>query len=193
MKTSPLTLIVSVLVTCVVAASGLAMTYSITAPRIAAQEKAAEQDALASVLPDASSFEAVDAEMLTAAQEAAGESNVSALYRALDGSGEEVGWGMKVASRGYGGPISMVLGLDRNGKVVGLTILTMNETPGLGTRIKTEPTFLEQFKSLPEAFTEADIKKLDMLSGATKSSRGVRNSVSAAGRIYEQVLAGEVR
>ncbi|MHB1340478.1 MAG: FMN-binding protein [Coriobacteriia bacterium] len=193
MKTSPLTLIISVLVTCVVAAAGLAMTYAVTAPRIAAQEKAAEQQALESVMPDAATFEPVDAETLGAAQEAAGESDVSALYRALDASGQEVGWGMKIASRGYGGPISMVMGLDRNGKVVDLTILTMNETPGLGTRIKTEESFLEQFTSLPEAFTEADVKKLDMLSGATKSSLGVRKSVSAASRVFNEVLAGEAR
>lgn len=191
MKTSPLTLIMSVAVTCIVAAAGLAMTYSITAPRIAAQEIAAEQEALKQVLPDAETFEAAGADMLAEAQEVAGESTIAGLYAANDGSGALVGWGLKVASRGYGGPISMVMGLDRNGKVIGLTIVSMNETPGLGTRVKTQPEFLEQFTSLPEAFTEADVKKLDMISGATKSSRGVRNSVAAAGRIYEQILAGQ--
>lgn len=191
MKTSPLTLIMSVAVTCIVAAAGLAVTYSITAPRIAAQEKAAEQAALKEVIPDATSFEAAGPEMLAEAQDAAGESTVSGVYAALDQSGTLVGWGFKVASRGYGGPISMVLGLDRNGKVLGLTIVSMNETPGLGTRVKSDPTFLPQFLKLPEGFTDADVKKLDTISGATKSSRGVRNSVAAAGRIYEQVLAGK--
>ncbi|MCE5203698.1 MAG: FMN-binding protein [Actinomycetia bacterium] len=180
------------LVTCVVAASGLAVTYSITAPRIAAQEKAAEEDALAAVLPQAADFEGVDDATLVAAREAAGDTDVSALYVARDDSGATVGWGLRVASRGYGGPINMVIGLDRNGKVVGLTILAMNETPGLGTRVRTEPWFLEQFKTLPPNFGEADVKKLDMISGATKSSRGVRNSMLAAGRIYEQVLSEKV-
>ena len=183
-------LVVSVAVTCTVAAVGLAATYAITAPRIAARELQAEQDALALVLPDAEEFASVSLETLEASQEAAGDSTVSAIYEALDGSGNLVGWGLKIASRGYGGPIPMVIGMDRDGKVVGLSILSMNETPGLGTRVQSEEWFLEQFSSLPPGYTEKEVKQLDMISGATKSSRGVRNSVVAAGAVYDEVLAG---
>jgi electron transport complex protein RnfG len=183
-------MILAVLVTCVVAASGLAATYAVTSPRIAAQEAAAEKAALASVLPGAMTFEAADAELVESARQAAGETSVAAVYRAADDAGEFTGWGIKLASRGYAGPISLVLGLDRDGKVLGLTILTMNETPGLGTRIKTEPAFLGQFRALPAGFTEKDVRKLDMISGATKSSRGVRASVEASARIFEQALSG---
>ncbi|TDB39741.1 MAG: FMN-binding protein [Actinobacteria bacterium] len=195
MKSNALRLIIPVVLTCMAAAAGLSATYTITAPLIAAQEKAAEEAALKSVLPDAASFEAVDAEMLASAQQAVGESKVSAIYRALDASGATVGWGLKVGSRGYGGSVDMVWGLDRDGKVTDLTILTMNETPGLGTRIKTEPGFLEQYRGLSGGFTEKDVKKLDMISGATKSSRAVRNSGIAVSVVYETVLkaAGEVR
>lgn len=184
-------LIISVTVTCVVAALGLGMTYQVTAPRIAAADRAAEQDALAAVLAGATTFEVVEAPVLEEAQAAAGDSNVSAVYIGRDDAGVFVGWGLKVASRGYGGPISLVLGLDRDGKVVGLTILTMNETPGLGSRIQTEPGFLAQFKSLPGGYSEKDVKALDMISGATKSSRGVRNSIVAAGAVYADVLASQ--
>lgn len=190
MSAKPARLIVSVAVVCVVAAVGLALTYGITAPRIAAQEKAAEQAALVAVLPGAIRFEPVEAELLASAQKAAGESNVAAVYAAYDGSDQFAGWALRVASRGYGGPINMVLGLDRDGKVIGLTILSMNETPGLGTRVKTEPGFLKQFMTLPAGYTEKDVKALDMISGATKSSRGVRNSVAGAGIVYENVLSG---
>ncbi|PKQ36991.1 MAG: hypothetical protein CVT59_09995 [Actinobacteria bacterium HGW-Actinobacteria-1] len=195
MKSNALRLIIPVVLTCMAAAAGLSATYTITAPLIAAQDKAAEEAALKSVLPEADAFEAVDAAMLASAQEAVGDSKVSAIYRALDGNGELIGWGLKVGSRGYGGYVDMVWGLDRDGKVTDLTILTMNETPGLGTRIKTEPGFLEQYRGLPGGFTEKDVKKLDMISGATKSSRAVRNSGIAVSVVYEAVLkaAGEVR
>ncbi len=195
MKSSPLRLILSVVVTCVVAAASLAATYSVTAPRIAAQEKAAEEQALKTVLSSAASFEAVDADLLAAAQKVAGDSKVDAVYRALDAGGQTTGWGVKVGSRGYGGYINMVWGLDRDGKVTGLTILSMNETPGLGTRIKTEPGFLEQYAGLPAGYTEKDVKALDMISGATKSSRAVRNSAIAVSAVFDSVLktAGEVR
>ena len=82
------------------------------------------------------------------------------------------------------------------GKSSGLTILSMNETPGLGKPvIKTEPSFLEQYLGLPAGFSEKDVKALDMISGATKSSRGVRNSVVVTSVVFDKVLkdAGEVR
>lgn len=193
MQSSPTRLVVSVTVTCLVAAIGLAATYAIAGPRIVAQEKQAEQDALAAVLPDADEFVPASDDVLQAAQDAAGESTVSAIYEAKDASGNTVGWGIKVASRGYGGPIPMVIGMDRGGKVVGLSILSMNETPGLGTRVQTEEWFLDQYLELPAGYTEKDVKALDTISGATKSSRGVRNSVIAAGAIYDEVLAGSAQ
>ena len=193
MQTSPARLVISVAVTCLVAAIGLAATYAIAGPRIAEQEKRAEQAALAAVLPDADEFVAMSDDVLQAAQDAAGDSTVSAVYEANDVSGNTVGWGIRIASRGYGGPIPMVIGMDRDGKVVGLSILSMNETPGLGTRVQTEEWFLDQYLGLPEGYTEKDVKKLDTISGATKSSRGVRNSVIAAGAIYDEVLAGSAQ
>lgn len=195
MKSSPLRLIIPVVLTCMAAAGGLAATYTITEPLILAQEKAAEEAALKSVLPDAEAYELADEQVLAKAQEVAGDSKVSAVYMALDADGELAGWGLKVGSRGYAGFVDMVWGLDRDGKVLGLTILKMNETPGLGTRIQTEPGFLEQYLGLPEGYAEKDVKALDMISGATKSSRAVRDSAVAVSKVFEAALesAGEVR
>jgi electron transport complex protein RnfG len=184
-----LRLVVAVVITCLVAASGLALTYGLTKDRIAEQERLAEERSLNAVLPDAASFVDAGPDVLAAAQEAAGAVACSAVYRAESSDGDLVGWGVRVAGRGYGGPIQLVLGLDSAGKVTGVTILTMAETPGLGTKVQSEKWFLEQFTQLPEAFSSADIKKLDTISGSTKSSRGVRSGVEAGGRIYADVLA----
>jgi electron transport complex protein RnfG len=94
-----------------------------------------------------------------------------------------------VAPRGYGGPIQMVVGLDRNGKVLGASIVSMNETPGLGTRVKDEPAFLEQFRGLMSETIDDEVRKTDAITGATKSSRGVRHGVEAAGHVFTVVLA----
>src|SRR5690606_28513760 len=109
MNREAMKMILAVLVTCLVAAGGLAATYGVTAPMITAQEPAAEGAALSSVLPGATSSEPADAALLEAAREAAGESDVLALSR-VSGDAGEIGWGLKVASRGYGGPITMVVG-----------------------------------------------------------------------------------
>lgn len=48
-----LRLVVPVLVTCIVAAAGLAVTYTVTEPKIAEQDRLAEERSLQAVLPDA--------------------------------------------------------------------------------------------------------------------------------------------
>jgi electron transport complex protein RnfG len=93
-----------------------------------------------------------------------------------------------VGPRGYGGPIRMVVGLDRNGKVVGVSIVSMNETPGLGSQILERKSFLRQFVGVDASTAQADVKKLDMITGASKSSRGARNGVAAAAAVYMALI-----
>lgn len=185
-----LQMVISVTVVCVVAAAGLSVTYAVTKDRIAVQEKLAEERALRVVLPDGEEFVVVP-EVLDDAVVAAGDTPVSGVYKATDASGDVVGWGVRTGPRGYGGPIQMVVGLDRDGKVTGVSIITMNETPGLGTRVLTEAWFLEQFPGLDSATADKTIRELDTITGATKSSRGIRNGVEAATAVHVDVLSGE--
>jgi electron transport complex protein RnfG len=185
-----LRLVLAVLVTCIVSATGLSLTYAVTAPRIAEQDRLAEERSLIAVAEDADDFEAVtDEAQLAAAAAAADPVEFKGLYRVMVG-GQPSGWAMKVASRGYGGPMQLVIGLDGSGLVTGVSILSMNETPGLGTKVLTEKWFMEQFFSLPAGYTDADVRGLDAISGTTRSSNGVRNGVAGAGRVYAEVLSG---
>lgn len=187
---TPFQMVLSVTLVCAVAAAGLAGAYALTKDRIALQEKQAEERALKAVLPDGEAFE-VQPALLEDAVAAAGDTPVSGIYEATDSDGEVVGWGVRTGPRGYGGPIQLVVGVDRDGKVTGVSIILMNETPGLGTRVVEEDWFLEQFAGLDSGNATKDIRKLDMITGATKSSRGVRNGVEAATAVYAAVLAGE--
>jgi electron transport complex protein RnfG len=171
-----------VLIVCVVAAAGLALTWTFTADKIEAQAREAERRSLAAVLPEAAKFEAVtDAAVLQKARAAAGDIGVDGVFHALDAAGQPAGVGILVASRGYGGPIRMAVGVDRNGKVVGVTIVSMTETPGLGTKVVEDRSFLPRFNGLDSADAA---KKVDTITGATKSSRGVRKGVEAALAAY---------
>lgn len=183
-------LILPVLVTCVAAALGLSLTYAATAPRIVEQDRLAEERSLKAVMPDADAFAKVeDAAALSEAREAADPVEVVDIFRASIG-GNDAGWAVKVSSRGYGGPMILVIGLDNSGSTTGVSILRMNETPGLGTKVQTEPWFLEQFDGLPAGFDDADLRALDVISGTTRSSVAIRDGVGAAGRVYDEVLAG---
>lgn len=177
-----------VVVVCVLAAAGLAATYAVTKDRIAAQDAAAVQKSLLAVLPDAKEFKPVTSEAeLNAAREAAGDVTLDSVYTALDGSGQAAGTGLLVASRGYGGPIKMAVGVDRNGKVAGVSIVSMNETPGLGSKVVDDTSFLPKFSGLGSA---DEAHKVDTITGATKSSRGVRKGVEAALSAYAAIAGG---
>ena len=185
-----LRLVLAVLVTCIVSATGLSLTYAVTAPRIAEQDRLAEERSLQAVAPDADDFVAItDAAVLETATAAGDPVTVDGIFRAMT-SGTQTGWAVKVASRGYGGPMLLVIGLDTSGSVTGVSVLRQNETPGLGTKVLTEAWFMEQFGGLPVGYTDADVRALDVVSGSTRSSNGIRNGVAAAGRIYVDVLDG---
>ena len=186
-RASALEMVFTVTVVCAVAASGLALTYSATKDRIAEQDQLSREKALKAALSAGEQFEPLAPEAIKRAQKAAGETPVYGVYRA-SGSGGDVGWGIELGPRGYSGPIRMVVGLDRNGKVVGVSIVSMKETPGLGTQIAEDPAFLKQFPGVSSKDAESDLKKLDMITGATKSSRGVRHGVEAATAVYLELV-----
>ena len=182
-KASNLEMVVSVVVVCAIAAAGLALTYAVTKDRIAAQDREAQLRALRLAVPGVEEFVPASSYALSIATQAAGETPVYGVFEAME-NGQQVGWAVVVGPRGYGGPIRMVVGLDRDGKVVGVSIISMNETPGLGSQIVERASFLKQFVGLDSATAEADIKRLDMITGATKSSRGARHGVEAAVAAY---------
>jgi Na+-translocating ferredoxin:NAD+ oxidoreductase subunit G len=93
--------------------------------------------------------------------------------------------------KGYGGTIGVIVGIDlENDQIIGIGVTTHSETPGVGSRAKTDPAFGDQFKGLSIAEplkVKADGGQIDALSGATISSRGVTGAVVEAGEIYQRL------
>lgn len=55
----------------------------------------------------------------------------------------------EITTDGYSsGGIHVLVGMDASGAVSGVSVLSLGETPGLGTKVKDEPWFCEQFKGL---------------------------------------------
>lgn len=159
-------------VICIVAAFLLAVTNNVTAPKIAEVNAENEAKARLVVFADAKSF---------------GEETVNAdgirLVPALDESGATIGYVVVTAEKGYGGDISVMTGVDLEGKVTGISILSMSETAGLGANASKE-SFLSQFVSKVAGMTvtknapaENEIKAL---TGATITTKAVTAAVEAA-------------
>lgn len=89
---------------------------------------------------------------------------------------------------GYSGDIGVMVGFIDNNELAGISITTMTETPGLGTRIA-EPGFVDQFvgHSLEVAALNSDNGDIDGVSGATYSSAGAIIAVQKAITLYPAI------
>jgi Na+-translocating ferredoxin:NAD+ oxidoreductase subunit G len=93
--------------------------------------------------------------------------------------------------KGFGGDIGVIVAVNlETDKIVGIGVTTHSETPGMGSRVKTEAAFAGQFKgkSIKEPFqVKSDGGSIDAVSGATVSSRGVTGAVSALVDVYGRI------
>ncbi|MFR2465176.1 MAG: FMN-binding protein, partial [Clostridia bacterium] len=109
-------------------------------------------------------------------------------YRAENG-----GVAMKVMGTGYGGDMEMAVGIDADGNVTGVSIISHGETPGLGAKA-TEADFIDQYsgKNAKETLTvvkgDAAENEISAISGATITSRGVTEGVNEALQYYTVYL-----
>jgi len=172
------------LVICVVSAALLGGTNMLTKDKIASIEAEAKAAAMQTVMPAAVSFsEAIIAdESLEYSEALDADSNIS-------------GYAFTVSENGYGGEIKIMVGINPDGTVSKVAVLSAdNETPGLGQNIKKD-SFLDQFakktgsltvtKTAPSSDTE-----IQAITSATISSNAVTRAVNSALAYYSENLAG---
>ncbi len=163
---------VTLFIICLIATALLGFTNQVTAPIIEELAIKTEMESRQIVFADAASF---------------GEETVLAdgtsVVVALDESGAEIGHVVVNIAKGYGGDISIMTGVDSEGKVTGVNILSHSETAGLGAKAA-EKSFRDKFIGLVDGITvskdKAGENSIDALTGATITSRAVVNAVNAA-------------
>ncbi|MCD8221849.1 MAG: RnfABCDGE type electron transport complex subunit G [Clostridiales bacterium] len=184
-----------------VAGACLGGVYSVTKDPIDAANLAAKNEAYRAVLPDAADFaEDIDASLLTTANEALaglsyGNVTVDEAVTAQDASGNEIGHVITATSNdGFGGAVTVSVGILSDGTVNGIEFLTLAETAGLGMNAD-KPEFKSQYAG--KNVTEFSVTKdgatsddqINALSGATITSRAVTNAVNSAVYFVNNCLA----
>ena len=176
-------LTVTLFVTCLVVAAALGAVNMVTSGPIAEANLKKTNEALASVFQEAAAPEFPEMELtedMTAAAAGAG-TTLQNVYEAKDG-GETIGHAMKVVASGSQGNIEMVVGVDAEGAVTGVSIVKNSETSGIGSKVmENENGVLDQFigKSAADGALVVGTN-VDAISGATVSSRGVTTGVNGA-------------
>jgi electron transport complex protein RnfG len=172
-----------------VSAALIAATYQLTAERIAANQRAAERDKLHSILaPDAYDNDLIADSIEVTAPDRLGSPEPLTVYRARRNGDPVAAILTVVAPDGYNGPIRLLVGIHRSGRVIGVRVLEHNETPGLGDGIENDKTdWLKAFhgKDLDDPAVQdwavrQDGGAYDALSGATVTSRAVVNAIRRA-------------
>ncbi|MFC1534826.1 RnfABCDGE type electron transport complex subunit G [Thermodesulfobacteriota bacterium] len=117
-----------------------------------------------------------------------GDKEIDFFIGEFDGKRNTVAF--EVFGKGFGGNIGVMIAVNlENDEIVGIGVTTHSETPGLGSRAKTEPAFSEQFKgmSIKDPFkVKADDGAIDAVSGATVTSRGICAAIMDSADIYKR-------
>ena len=145
----------------------LALSYAVTNPTIQEQARQKLEQSVLVVIPEASRIEEVQKGDMT-------------FYIGLDDAGNKKGIAFKTVGSGFSGSIEIMVGYDpKEGKLLGIDILSMSETPGLGARIKDE-AFRSQFKgkSVEDEFVAK--QDVEAISGATISSTAVASALKTS-------------
>ncbi len=97
----------------------------------------------------------------------------------------EKGYAVQVAPQGFNGPINMMVGVDNDGKVLDISIISQAETAGLGAICAAKNAagekFRDSFKGLSgQLSVSKDGGDVDTITSATITSRAVTAGVNAA-------------
>ena len=154
-----------------VVAMVLAGVNAVTAPAIAELNAAKTQEAISAVLPGGFDTEITDF--------ADASGIVSKIYQGANGYAVEVGPG------GFDNTITMMVGIDNEGKVLGISVVSHTETAGLGAVAAAGTpagiAFRDQFVGASGAVTVTkDGGTMDAITGATITSRAICVGVNAA-------------
>ena len=154
-----------------VVAAVLAGVNSVTAPAIAQLNAQKTQAAIEAVLPGGYD------------EEVAGFSDatnlVSKVYKGANG------YALEVTPGGFDNTITMMVGIDNEGKVLGISIVSHTETAGLGAVAAANTSAGEAFRgqfvgTSGSVAVSKDGGTLDAITGATITSRAVCAGVNAA-------------
>jgi electron transport complex protein RnfG len=169
-------LVVVLTVICIVAAASLSEVYTLTKDPI---EKAAREEKLSAMRAIVPGFDnEPDVDTVTTSDGTDDQGNeITRTYYLAKKEGEVIAVLFESSSgAGYGGTITVIVGVTPEGAITGVQVLKHSETPGLGTKVA-KPEWLAEFVGRTLDNTKWAVTKdggdIDYTSGATISPRAV--------------------
>ncbi len=174
-------MVLSLTIISIVAASLLAVVYSLTKDPIAKAQEAKQAAAIQAVLPALEGLY-IDTPI---------EIQAGLVVRKAYLNNELVGAAVEAQSNGFSGPISLMVGFDAEGNIVNYEVLSQTETPGLGTKVvdwfktdKNNQSIIGKNPATTNLTVNKDGGAVDAITAATISSRAFLAAVKLAYDAY---------
>lgn len=177
----------------------IVFAYQSTLSAVQANKKIALERAVFKVLPEAKSiapFQALPSGGVAAMGLGEAPPGGVKFFAAYDGEGRLVGVAAEGVAKGYADTVRILFGYKPECQcIVGIGVVSMRETPGIGDKIVTDKAFLENFKALDVKLkgdlsalanevktvkhgTKAHPWQIDAIAGATVTSRAVGKAIN---------------
>ena len=169
-----------------VVAALLGVVNNVTKDKIAEQDAENTRIAMSAVAPEGSEFgDKMDISDAVAAAASAQGGKIVEMYPMTNG-GADAGYVVKVSASGSQGTITMMVGVDANTAITGISVISHSETSGIGTKVVgNEPNaagepVLDQFIGMSGSGSLVVGKNVIAVSGATVSTKGITMGANAA-------------
>lgn len=169
-----------------VVAALLGVVNNVTKDKIAEQDAENTRIAMSAVAPEGSEFgDKMDISDAVAAAASAQGGKIVEMYPMTNG-GADAGYVVKVSASGSQGTITMMVGVDANKAITGISVISHSETSGIGTKVVgNEPNsagepVLDQFIGMSGSGSLVVGKNVIAVSGATVSTNGITMGANAA-------------
>lgn len=158
----------------------LGLTYSVTRDKISEQKKLEEANACVAAMPGVKKPEELEEDRELEKKMREHIPDVDKVFTC------DKGYIVILKVKGYGGPIRMAVGIGKDGEVRGISIISHNETPGLGANVENEE-FLGQFigKTISDPLEVGE--DIQAITGASITSKAASKEVEEALKAFDEI------
>lgn len=168
-------------ITCLLCSAILGVAYAVTEKPIREAAAAKTSRSIGEVLPAFTSVEEIT------------DGDVTYFKAMADDA--LVGYAIRSIVSGFGGPLTLLVGITADGKVYNTTVLSHSETPGLGAKCTSDQKFMAQWKGLDPSVATLSVKKdggsIDAITASTITSRAYTQAVANALDTFRSINAPE--
>ena len=113
-------------------------------------------------------------------------------FTAFDGD-NVVGYAIVSSSAGFGGALTLMVGVTPDGVVYNTSVLAHSETPGLGAKCTSDQKFMDQWRGFDASIKKLSVTKdggdVDAITASTITSRAYTQAVANALDTFSVILS----